>query len=78
MELDLTLDPQSLTLEELSTIEELAGEPVTKVLEDLKASEFSAKEMVAIVYVIGKRSDPTLTLEAVRALKLSDIEVIAK
>ena len=77
-DLDLTLEPMDLTLDELSDLESMAGVPVTQLLEDLRTQSYTAAEMKAVVFVIARRTQPDLKAEDVGALKLSDINVIYK
>lgn len=68
----IKINPDDLTLGEVETIEELTGAPLSKLIGN---GGVTAKAAVALVYVIRRRSDPDITLEAVKATRLGDIDL---
>lgn len=63
-------DFESLTLDEVETIELIAGTSIDTIM---NAGQPKGKALKAIVFVINKRTDPEFTLEKAGALKMSDI-----
>lgn len=63
-----TFDPEELTAREVMFVEEYVGLPLDKLMDN-----FTTKTAVAFVYVVKRREDPTLTVETVEDLKLTDL-----
>lgn len=78
----LTIDPNTLTLGEMDDIEAATGQPIGDLVarfngkraEEIRMTDFPTKTLIAMVWVFGRRSDPTLTIEDVRQTKLLDLE----
>jgi hypothetical protein len=68
----LEFDVNELTLGEIETIEEIVGRDV---LRDLARGTPGGKTLVAVVYVIKKRTDPDVTLDDVRGLKVNALRL---
>jgi hypothetical protein len=64
----LEFDVNDLTLGEIETIEEIVGHDV---LRELGRGTPGVKTLLAVVYVIKRRSDPDVTLDDVRGLKVN-------
>lgn len=63
-------DFESLTLEEVETIELITGSSIDQIME---AKQPKGKALKAIIYVINKRTDPDFTIEKAGALKMSEV-----
>lgn len=72
MELELRLDPQKLTLGELEEFEDIAGMTIDEAF--YSGAPTRAKSLIALVFLTGRRQDPTFTLEDARAVDLSDLQ----
>jgi hypothetical protein len=68
----LEFDVNELTLGEIETIEEIVGHDV---LRELGRGTPGAKTLVAVVYIIKKRSDPDVTLDDVRRLNVNALRI---
>jgi hypothetical protein len=67
--MNLDLDFDSFTVDELEVIEDYCGVPFAEVL----ASNFTAKAMKALAYVGLRRTDPDATWADAGAVKLTDM-----
>jgi hypothetical protein len=72
----MQFDPNSLTLGEMETIEEITGRPIGLLLASLGAGELSSKAMVAFIVVTQRRTNPDFTVDEAKALKLSDLQFV--
>lgn len=68
---ELNIDVTDFTLGEVELIEDISGQTVSAIA---GGSGISAKAMTAMVYVHLKRTDPEVTLDDVRAMRLSTVE----
>ncbi len=68
--MDLTVDPDDLTFDELEEFEDLVG---TSVDDAFGTGQPRAKAMKALVWIMGRRSNPELTLADVGAMKISEV-----
>lgn len=66
-------DFESLTLEEVETIELITGNSIDQIMD---AKQPKGKALKAIILVIKKRQDPSYTLEQAGALKMSEVNQI--
>lgn len=79
----LTIDPNSLTFQDIEDMEEATGRPIGEFLakfqgrdgKDISLAEFPAKMLTAMVWVFGRREEPGLTLEGARAMRLAELEM---
>ena len=81
----LDFDPDSLTVGELEDFAEVAGMEFSEAsyvveVEDGKggtttARRMKAKGLVALVYVLQRRTNPDFTLEDARKVKMADFNV---
>lgn len=69
--MDITFDPQKLTIGDLETIEEITGEAYGH----LNWQDPNAKLLMAIVYLNGKRDDPAFTLDDARSVPVISLTV---
>lgn len=65
------LDPSELSLGELDEIEDITGHPV-----DTTQENPPAKFLIAMIYVVAKRTNPDITLDDVRDIKFADLAKI--
>lgn len=76
----IQIDANSLTMGDLEDLETALGEPVGRMLAKLEKdqatfADFTMKELNALVWVLGRREDPALTLEQVRQVRLVDMDM---
>lgn len=69
----MQFDPNSLTLGEMETIEEITGRPIGLVMASMGAGELSSKALMAFVVVVQRRTDPDFSVEDAKALHMSDL-----
>ena len=69
------IDPNTLTLGELEEIEEISGRPGGA---ELGRGTPSMRTLLAIVYVMKRRSDPNFTLDDARAMQISTVKLEAR
>lgn len=72
--MNFNFDPNSLTVGELVDIEEVSGADAMAGLSDGKVSP---KALLALVWVLHRRDDPTFTLDQARTIKVTDLKVDA-
>lgn len=70
----IAIDIETVTLGEMEQLEELTGLGFADAVTAVQKNQATMKVLVAVVYVFGRREDPSLTLEAVRAMRLDDVE----
>ncbi len=63
-------DFESLTLDEVETIELLTGSSIDQIMSD---GAPKGKALKAIIYIIKKRQEPEFTLEQAGKFKMSDV-----
>lgn len=68
-----SFDFESLTLDEVETIELITGASIDQIME---AKSPKGKALKAIIFVIKKREDPNFTLEQVGNFKMTDVNQI--
>ena len=66
-------DLDDLTLGELEDLETHIGIPAQTLIDRFAAGEISAAMMIAVIWVIGRRTDPDLTVDDVRAYSLTEM-----
>jgi hypothetical protein len=71
MSSETKFDFESLTLEEVETIELITGNSIDQLMD---AGQPKGKALKAIIFVIKKRSDPNYTLEQAGSIKLSEAQ----
>lgn len=70
------MDIQTLTLGEVSKIEEISGLPLSAMADEDKPK---GKQMAAIAFILMKREDATFTLKQAEALTFSEVtELLGK
>lgn len=71
----LEIDPNSLTLGELEEIEDITGRPVGA---ELGRGTPSMRTLLAVVFIMKRRKDPSYTLDDARKLNINTISLGAK
>lgn len=80
----VALNRDTLTLGDLDDFEQVSGQSLDRVVEAFAGGGESAlsglpmKSVMALLWIAGRQSDPTLTFEQIRATpiaELSDLEV---
>lgn len=61
-----------LTIGDLETIEEIAGEPAGRVF----SQDFSAGTLKALIFVAQRRENPDFTLEDAANVRFGDIDLV--
>lgn len=70
------MDFQTLTLGEISKIEEISGLPLSAMADEDKPK---GKQMAAIAFIMKKRQDSSYTLKQAEALTFTEVtELLAK
>jgi len=69
----MKINIEDLTIGELETIEEVCGCSLDK----LDFEHPTAKLMLAIVYVAGRRENPDFSLDDARQVRLTEVELTA-
>ena len=64
-------DFESLTLDEVETIELISGSSINELMEDNKPM---GKALKAIIYVANKRTNPNFTIEDAGKISLKDAQ----
>lgn len=67
------MDIQTLTLGEVSKIEEISGLPLSAMADEDKPK---GKQMAAIAFILMKREDATFTLKQAEALTFSEVTAL--
>jgi hypothetical protein len=67
------MDIQTLTLGEVSKIEEISGLPLSAMADEDKPK---GKQMAAIAFVIMKREDATYTMKQAEALTFNEVTAL--
>ena len=67
--MEIVLDVDQLTIGDIEDIEEICG----KSFEELDFERPSARLLKAIVYVNGRKTNPSFTLEDAREVRLSEV-----
>lgn len=70
---DIAFDWDSLTVGEVIELEEIAGVSVDDIQ---KAGQPKGKVVLAMLFIVKRRDDPTFTLEQARALPVSAMSEI--
>jgi hypothetical protein len=60
---------ESLTFGEIEEVETLMGRPIDEIHQ---AGQVKGKAYAALVFVVGKRTNPALTMEAVKAMTMNE------
>ena len=66
-------DFESLTLDEVETIELMTGASIDQIMSD---GQPKGKALKAIIFIIKKRTDPSFTVEQAGSLKMSDVSAL--
>lgn len=66
-------DFESLTLNEVETIELLTGSSIDQLMD---AGQAKGKAMKAIIFIMKKRTDPNFTLEQAGALSMTEANAL--
>ena len=67
----MNFDPDDLTLNEIEEAEELLGAPIDELL---SSGSPKGRALKVIVYLLMRRTDPSITLEQAGQVKLSEID----
>lgn len=65
------MDMSKLTLGEIAQIEDISGLPVSALADDDKPK---AKSLIALAYVMTKRTNPQFTINEAEALTMEDLQ----
>ena len=68
-----TFDFESLTLNEVETIELFTGASIDQIMSE---GQPKGKALKAIIFVIKKREDPNFTIEQAGSFKMSDVNAL--
>lgn len=68
---ELSFDINTLTIGEAETMEDIVGRDV---MHELGRGTPSVKTLVALVYVIKRRTNPDFTLDDARALRITSVK----
>lgn len=69
----LEVDPEDLTLEEIGDLEDVTGKSLDEIAADLAVERYSAKLLIGLIWIAGRRTDPEYTLEQARAVKVGEL-----
>lgn len=67
------MDIQTLTLGEVSKIEEISGLPLSAMADEDKPK---GKQMAAIAFVLMKRTNPAFTLKEAEAMTFAEVTAL--
>lgn len=75
----VAIDVESLTMGDLEDWERATGENANALLArfeagEVKFTDFTMRELNALVWVFARREDPSLTLDDVRQSRLQDVD----
>lgn len=73
----LDLDPNDLTIGDMEDFEDVTGSRLDELLGTRNGDgvKFTAKQLVAFVWIVTRKSNPAFTLDDARATKITDLEV---
>lgn len=81
MPLKINLSQSSLTLGDMEDFEELTGQSLGRVVEvaatadaDSMLASLPIKTITGLIWITGRKADPSLTLEQVRSMPIEDLE----
>lgn len=74
--MQVNIDPEALTMGDLEDLETIVGNADGLIgrLTSRGMDSLTMKELNALVWICGRKDDPSLTLEDVRAAKLVDMD----
>lgn len=70
----VSFDPNELTLGDVMDLEDVAGKPLSQIMEGFQEDppSFSARELAALVWIAQRRTNPKMKFEDVRDVKFMD------
>jgi len=68
--LSLSIDIDSMTLGEMETVEELTGLGLDEIGAAMSMPGPKVKILMALAYVVKRRTEPEITLDAIRAMRV--------
>lgn len=71
--MNLDFDLNSLTVGELVDLQDVAGDAALDRL--VEKQQASPKMLLALLWILGRRDDPSFTLEQARAYKVTELKV---
>lgn len=72
--MNLSLDFDSLTLDEIELLEDISGISIDAIGKRLTGDDApKAKTMKALAFIAARRDDPSVTLEDIGKIKLTDL-----
>lgn len=72
--MNFSIDFDSLTLSEIELLEEISGISIDVIGKRLTAEDApKAKTMKALAFIAARRDDPSVTLEDIGKIKLTDL-----
>lgn len=72
--MNLSIDFDSLTLDEIEILEEMTGVSIDAIGKRLSGEDApKAKTMKALAYVASRRENPDITVEEIGQIKLTDL-----
>lgn len=78
----LEINPETMTLRDIEDMEAATGRPIGEFLArfegrqagEVRLTDFPAKMLTAMVWVFGRKTEPTLTLEEARDTALVELD----
>lgn len=78
----LVIDPEEMTLRDMEDFEAASGATMAQFVgmfegkpeTEIRLTDFPPRMLTAMVWVFGRKSDPTLTLDGARDVRLVDLE----
>lgn len=75
----IAIDPSVMTLKDLEDYEAASGSTIGELIErfekgNVSMRDFSAAEVIALVWVFARREEPDLTLDDVKGMRLVDLQ----
>lgn len=72
--MDVTFNYETLTVGEAEDFESVTGVDLSETMAQLSAGAVNAKTLKAVAWIVGRRSNPDLTLENVRNMNILDLK----
>lgn len=70
----MKLDISTMTLGDLETFEEVAGVPFTSLANIGTDNELPLKVIMALLYVVERKTNPAITLDDIRQMPLTALQ----
>lgn len=69
-DIDVEAFIEQVTLGELEQLEDVTGNPLSKILREFETQQFSARVMTGIVWLVLRRNNPEATIDDARAVPI--------